>query len=155
MEEFTKSLEQKENQENGKITRPNLLALFLILSMVNGVLSSISNLMIYGMVDAFREVFAEQDVMKVMGVEIDLSLFLNTDKNFFLFQGVLYLLSFSGALLMWNYKKIGFHFYTLSQILLLIVVKVYLPDLPFPLLDFITTAFFVMVYAKNLSLMRK
>jgi hypothetical protein len=89
-----------------------------------------------------------------MGMEINLSLFLDTDKHFFLFQGILYLTSFFGALMMWQYKKIGFHFYTFSQISILIVASMFLPDMPFPWVDLIVTAFFVMVYAKNLSTMR-
>ncbi len=141
-----------EQQEKGK--RPQLLAVLLVFSMVNGVLSAVSNIFLYGVLDMVREMFAGQDQMNFMGMEIDMTLFLNTDKNFFLYQGLLYAVSFTGALMMWKFKKIGFHLYTLSQILLLILVTVYLPGLPFPYLDVMITAFFVYVYAKNLPLMQ-
>jgi hypothetical protein len=90
----------------------------------------------------------------MMGVELDLSLFLNTDRNFFLFQGILFAFSFTGALMMWKFKKAGFHLYTISQILLLIVATIYLTGMPFPYFDVLLTAMFVYIYASNLKLMK-
>ena len=134
--------------------RPQMLSLFLVFSMINGVLSVVSNLMVYNMIDFVRQTFEGQETIKMMGKEFDLSLFFNTDPNFFLFQGILYIASFVGALMMWKYKKAGFHFYTVAQILLLIVATVYLKGMPFPLFDVLLTAMFVYIYASNLKLMK-
>ena len=56
----------------------------------------------------------------------------NVNKSYYFFQFLYFSLSVLGALLMWNLRKIGFHTYTVAQILLLINVKIFLPFLPFP-----------------------
>ncbi len=134
--------------------RPQMLSIFLVFSMINGALSVFSNLVVYGMIDFIKKTFEGQDTIKMMGMELDLSLFLNTDRNFFLFQGILFVFSFLGAFMMWKFKKAGFHFYTISQILLLIVATVYLKGMPFPWFDVMLTAMFVYIYASNLKLMK-
>jgi len=146
--EETKIINRQENQ------RPPILRLFLILSMVNGVMSVLSNLIVYSMIDFIRQTFDGKETVNMMGMEVDLSLFMSTDKNFFLFQTILFTISFFGALIMWNYRKTGFHLYTTSQILLLIVSTVYLTGMPFPIFDVMMTALFVYIYAKHLKLMQ-
>jgi hypothetical protein len=44
--------------------------------------------------------------------------------------------------------------YAIAQILILIVQQVYLPSLPFPLIPFLLTLTFILLYYRNLSLMR-
>ncbi len=151
MNEINEHNEEQEALQNNN--RPQLLSVFLILSMINGAVSSISNFILYGMVDSLKEIFGDSDTMNFMGMELDISLFTGIDKKFFLYQGLLFAVSFTGALLMWNYKKAGFHLYVLSQILLLIVSTIFLPGMPFPYMDILLTGLFVYVYAKNLSLM--
>jgi hypothetical protein len=146
--EETKIINRQENQ------RPPVLRLFLILSMVNGVMSVLSNLIVYSMIDFIRQTFDGKETVNMMGMVVDLSLFMSTDKNFFLFQTILFTISFFGALIMWNYRKTGFHLYTTSQILLLIVSTVYLTGMPFPIFDVMVTALFVYIYAKHLKLMQ-
>jgi hypothetical protein len=146
--EETKIINTQENQ------RPPVLRLFLILSMINGAMSVLSNLIVYSMIDFIRQTFDGKETVNMMGMDVDLSLFLNTDKNFFLLQTILFTISFFGALMMWNYRKVGFHLYTTSQILLLIVSTVYLTGMPFPVLDVMMTALFVYIYAKHLKLMQ-
>ena len=146
--EETKIINRQENQ------RPPVLRLFLILSMVNGVMSVLSNLIVYSMIDFIRQTFDGKETVNMMGMEVDLSLFMSTDKNFFLFQTILFTISFFGALIMWNFRKTGFHLYTTSQILLLIVSTVYLTGMPFPIFDVMMTALFVYIYAKHLKLMQ-
>ena len=146
-------MEEIKVTEPQQESRPQILSLFLIMSMVNGALSSFSNWVIYGMIDFIRKLFEGEESVKMMGMDFDLSLFMNTDKNFFLFQGILYIFSFAGALMMWKYRKAGFHLYTISQILLLIVATVYLTGMPFPLFDVLLTGMFVYIYAKHLKLM--
>ena len=146
--EETKEINTQENQ------RPPILRLFLILSMVNGALSVFSNIVVYGMIDMIRETFNGEETVKMMGMDIDLSLFMNTNKDFFLFQGILFTVSFFGARMMWKYRKIGFHLYTTSQILLLIISTIYLTGMPFPIFDVMITTLFVYIYAKHLKLMQ-
>ena len=147
MEEI-KIINTQENQ------RPPVLRLFLILSMVNGIMSVLSNLIVYSMIDLIRQTFDGKKTVNMMGMDVDLSLFMSTDKNFFLFQTILFTISFSGALMMWKYIKVGFHLYTTSQILLLIVSTIYLTGMPFPIFDVMMTILFVYIYTKHLKLMQ-
>ncbi len=151
MEENNVSEISKEEIEKRK--RPQLLSIFLILSMINGIMSSFSNFMLFLTSDTIKEIFKDKKEMDFMGMQLDLSLITGTDRNFFLYQGLLFAISFAGALLMWNYKKSGFHLYTISQILLLIVTTIFIPGMPFPYVDILFTALFVYVYAKYLPIM--
>lgn len=83
-----------------------------------------------------------------------IEVFLNVNSNFFLFQALLFGLSILGVYNMWKLKKLGFHMYSIAQILLLITQQVYLPSLPFPLIPFLLTLTFILLYARNLSFMR-
>ncbi len=146
--EETINIKPQENQ------KPQVFKLFLIFSMINGGLSLFSNFVFYAASDMIRQAFEGKDKINFMGMDLDLSPFMNTDKNFFLFQGILYAISFGGALYMWKGRKIGFHFYTLAQILLLIVASFYLTGMPFPIFDILLTGIFIYVYAKNMKLIK-
>lgn len=82
---------------------------------------------------------------------------INNSSNIALSTLVLYIISFSGVILMWNMKKVGFHFYTAAQILLLIIPFIFLGLNIFTLLSFIFSAFFtvlfIVLYALNLNKM--
>jgi hypothetical protein len=95
----------------------------------------------------FDEFFGNLDMQAV-------EVFLNINRNFFLFQTLLFGLSFFGVYYMWKLKKAGFHMYSIAQILILIVQQVYMPSLPFPLIPFLLTLTFILLYFKNLSFMR-
>jgi hypothetical protein len=83
-----------------------------------------------------------------------IEVFLNVRPAFFFFQALLFSFSVLGVYLMWKLNKTGFHMYAIAQILILIVQQVYLPSLPFPLIPFLLTLTFILLYYRNLSLMR-
>ncbi len=147
-------MEETTNIKPQESQKPQVFKLFLIFSMINGGLSVLSNLVVYAASDMIRQTFEGKEKYNFMGMDLDLSPFINTDKNFFLLQGILYAISFVGALYMWNGRKIGFHFYTLAQILLLIVATFYLAGMPFPIFDILLTGIFIYVYAKNMKLIK-
>jgi hypothetical protein len=66
---------------------------------------------------------------------------------------LLSLLALAGALLMWNMRKSGFHFYTIANILLLYLPVVWL-DLRFNFFEGFITAAFVTMYAMHMRFMR-
>ena len=152
-EQVNGRMEEIKKMDSQEDQRPPVLKLFLILSMVNGALSVLSNLIVYSMIDFIRQTFEGKETINMMGMDLDLSLFMSTDKNFFLLQAILFTISFFGAWLMWKYRKAGLHFYVASQIMLLIVSTIYLEGMPFPLLDVLMTTLFVYIYAKHLKLM--
>jgi len=50
-------------------------------------------------------------------------------------------------------KKAGFHIYTIAQILLLIIPKLFIPNLPFPGMELLISFLFVFYYSRFLKIM--
>jgi hypothetical protein len=96
---------------------------------------------------AFSAFILAKEQEEVMG------LLFSTNPTYYLFQGLFYGLSLAGAIFMWNFRKPGFHMYTVAQIVLLILQQVYIPSLPFPAFEMLISALFVYFYARHLSLM--
>lgn len=142
-----------EGQAAPKSTRPELLKLLCILTFIGSGLSALSNIMLYSFIDQIRELIAEDPINSMFGAEMIISLFLKVNPWFFMIQAVLYSLSFSGALQMWKLRKIGFHLYSIAQILLLIVPKLFIADMPFPAMDLILTGSFIYFYYMNVKFM--
>jgi len=143
MEEFPKT----------KTPRPELLKILCILTFIGSGLSMLSNVVLYSVIDQIREVFAENPLYTVFGVEMNMSIFLNVNASFFLIQAILYSLSITGAWRMWKLNKNGFHIYSVAQILILIVPKLFISDMPFPVMDLLLTGSFIYFYYLNLKFM--
>ena len=73
---------------------------------------------------------------------------------FFIFNTILYGVGLVGAYLMYRLLKIGFHFYTVAQILLLIIPMIYLTGFKTDFATTIITAIFIFLYYTNLKLMK-
>lgn len=137
-----------------KFPRPRLLTLLCIFTFIGSGLSMLSNIALFSTIDQIREMFAENPIYTILGVEMNMSIFLNVNPLFFLVQALLYSVSVSGALQMWNLRKSGFHVYTVAQIMLLIVPKIFIHDMPFPAMDLLMTGTFIYFYYLNLKFMR-
>lgn len=142
-----------EEQPTAKLPRPEMLKLLCILTFIGSGLSMLSNVALFSVIGQVREMFAEDPMYTVLGVEMNMSIFLNVNSWFFMVQAILYSLSFSGALQMWKLNKVGFHIYSVAQILLLIVPKIFIADMPFPAMDLILTGSFIYFYYLNLKFM--
>jgi hypothetical protein len=131
-------------------TRPGLLTVICILSLVNGGLTLISSLIIGSFFDQFVILatdFAEK--FKIPGMEM----ITEGKPVFFFVNALLYTASITGVGLMFRLKKNGFHIYTISQILL-ILAPMYFYHLPGPsIFDIILSGTFVMLYYIHLKLM--
>lgn len=73
--------------------------------------------------------------------------------NYHLPNFALYLCSIAGAIFMWNLKKIGFHFYTASNLGLLFL-PILMLDLPIGLVNIMLTVSFIGMYAVHLKEMK-
>ena len=82
------------------------------------------------------------------------SFLLNAPQDFFVISLILMMASVMGAVLMWNLRKVGFHLYTSSQLIYLILPFIYFNNETNPFLNIILTALFVYLYARNLQFMR-
>ncbi len=148
-------IEDNNNQENQVTQRPELLKILCILTFIGSGLSLISNSIMFLTIDIIRNYYAAGS-FDFLAEDLDLStleILINANSSYFIFQAILFALSFYGAYLMWNLKKVGFHFYTIAQIVLLILPQVFIPSMPFPTFELLLSLIFITLYAKNLKLM--
>jgi hypothetical protein len=146
-------MEMEKLNEN-QVQRPALLTFLCILTFIGSGLTFLSNTTVYVLYDQFTAYFSQHPNLNWMGTKMDFSFFLNIHPAYFLLQGLLSAMAFTGAVYMWNLRKIGFHFYTFAQLVLLIIPKIFIPDLPFPLFQLGISALFVYLYYNHLKLMR-
>jgi hypothetical protein len=84
----------------------------------------------------------------------EVSYILQAPRDFFVVSFFLSAFSVLGAIFMWNLRKIGFHLYTLAQLIYLVIPLLYFGGDTNPLLSIVITALFVYLYARNLPQMR-
>ena len=80
--------------------------------------------------------------------------FLSQPRMLFLAMALLYALEFAGGVLMWNLRSSGFHAYTLSRLLLLLVPMLFMGKAFVQLGDVMFAALFILIYwllMKNLG----
>ncbi len=142
-----------ENEEIEQQKRPELLKILCILTFIGSGLSLLSNTIMFFTIDIIRQYF-EAGQFDFLAKDMDISvleILLSTNASYFLFQAILFTLAGYGAYYMWHLKKLGFHIYTIAQILLLILPQVFLPNLPFPTFELIISLIFITLYSKNLK----
>ena len=130
-----------------------LLQVLCILTFIGSGLAFFSNASLYVFYDWFKDLFLNHPDMILGGSKMDFSFVFKISRYYFLLGGLISLLSFAGALFMWKLKKVGFHLYTLAQIILLILPKIFVPDFPFPLFQLLLSGTFVYLYYSHLKWM--
>lgn len=141
------------DQPSEKAKRPEVLKVLCILTFVGSGLSGFSYAFLSLFQDAVFEIassdqfgFFRNDDEKNLVLSI-----LSLPAIFNILHVILYASSVFGAYLMWNLRKIGFHFYAISQISLLIVYKAFIPSAPFPFFPLAVTVIFILLYFQNLK----
>ena len=133
-----------------KPEHPKLLTILCSLTFLGSGINFVSSIMITVFYDQF--IILAESITKsfhLPGLEMDLE----GKSAFFAISALIYSVSFAGAILMWKLKKAGFHVYTISQILL-ILLPMYFFNLPMPsLLDIILSGSFIILYSSNLKYM--
>lgn len=133
-----------------KPKRPTLLTVLCILTFIGSGMNLFSSLVIAGFYDVFVEIAQEfSKKFSIPGID----LLLETKPMFFLVTGIFYAGSLAGAILMMFLKKIGFHVYTIFQILLVIAPMYFMhlasPGLP----ELLFSGLFILLYSMNLKFM--
>ena len=130
--------------------RTRLLTVLCILTFIWSGLNTFSFLSIAMFLDSFRIVF--QEAGKQINLP-ELEIWMNAPPGFFLISGLLFAGSIAGALVMWHQRKLGFHVYTIAQILMLIAPIYFLnlagPSVP----EVIFSGLFIILYSTQLKLM--
>lgn len=108
----------------------------------------------YFIIGAFYDVFLSAD-MKALGEDEQelIRIMLSAGKMFFLLSAFLYALSLFGSILMWKLRKIGFHLYSLAQIMLLILPLLYIHGFRMPFVTILVTVTFIFGYSTFLRSM--
>ena len=70
----------------------------------------------------------------------------NIPRYFFIIETLLYALSLTGAIMMWRYKMIGFHLYSVAQLLLIAVPPLLMGKMFFNLGEAMLTLCFIVFY---------
>ena len=129
--------------------RPPLLTILCILTFIG------SGMSFFGFLGVALSYEATMEALKVLYADYpEASYLLNAPHKFFVLATVLMGASLLGAILMWNLRKIGFHLYASAQIIYLILPFIFFGGGADQLLNIMTTALFVYLYARNLPIMR-
>lgn len=142
-------------QQDETPTRPVLLKTLCILTFIGSSISLFSNTIMFLTIDIIKEYYKNGNfdfLAESMNLEA-LELLIGVSRSYFILQATVFAVAIYGAYMMWNLKKIGFHFYTISQIILVILTQVFIPGLPFPLLEIMISLIFITYYARNLKYM--
>jgi len=83
-----------------------------------------------------------------------IEMMLSAGRMFFFLNALLYAVSFAGAILLWRLKKLGFHLYAASQLLLLILPMAYIKGFPMPGTNIFLTILFIWGYSGFLKVMK-
>lgn len=119
--------EQQQPMQNEHI--PNLV-LLKILCIFTFVISGIG-LFSFGLIGLIYDFFSNN--LSLIPDEKNrelIEMMLSAGRSFFLFSAILYATSLAGTVFLWKMKKIGFHLFTASQLLLLILPLVYFKGFP-------------------------
>jgi len=132
---------------------PNLvfLKILCVITFIGSGLGFIS----YGIIGLIRDYFSSN--LSLVPTEENrelIALLLSAGRTFFFLNAFLYAASFTGALLLWRLRKIGFHLYTASQLLLLILPMAFIKGFPMPGTSIFMTLVFIWGYSGFLRFMK-
>lgn len=127
-------------------TRRRNLRIILTLSIIGSGLYFISYLMTGLTLPALKATYQSGAIPFPAETAVLVEQFFETPRSFFLCSALLYAVSLTGVILMWNLRKSGFHLYTLAQLLVMLVTLLFLGRERLPLGDIMFTLLFVIYY---------
>jgi hypothetical protein len=144
-------VEQEQPPQIEPIPNLVLLKVLCVFTFVGSGLGAFS----YGVIGLVHGYFSENLSLIPDEQNRDLiEMLLSAGRPFFFLNALLYSVSFSGAVLLWKLKKAGFHLYTASQMLLLILPLIYIKDFPSNVFSIFLTLLFVLGYFGFLKYMK-
>jgi hypothetical protein len=128
--------------------RPTTLTVLCIISFIGSGLAFFTYSMVSLSYDEFMTALEDAE-FNIPQFEI----IRQATKGFFISGMLLYAGSLIGVSLMWRLKKAGFHFYTVSQLLIAIHPWAFLKLDNFPLLSVMASVIFILLYGYHLKYM--
>lgn len=144
------NIEENENQE--EVGRPRSLSFLCIMTFIFTGLGALSAIITPLSEDALREYMAIAPAADKDGLEQIMKV-IEAGWPYFLTTLVFTLGSMAGSILMWRLKKLGFHFYAISNLALLFVPTLFLGIVSAWYTVFFTLAF-IAFYAFHLKFMK-
>lgn len=135
--------------------RPTLLTVLCVLTFIGSGFIALGNTftgMCLNMLQNMMADVSESFFASAPDMQASMDLFYSLPRWYFLLNGLLGFASFAGAVLMWNMKRIGFHFYTIAQCLL-IIIGMLMEGNGVPYFNVFFTGLFVMGYGFQLKAM--
>lgn len=154
MEELNTNNEQLPIEPK-PVARPLQLTVMCILSFVGGGLMLLSNLVYSFSYDMISSMVQNNEIPKSFSsIKESLEITLAAGRGFFIVGTILNIASLTGAIMMWNLLKKGFHIYTIAQILLIISILYFVKGQGFPTGELLLSGVFVSFYAINMKAMK-
>ncbi|MBN2237718.1 MAG: hypothetical protein JW729_09160 [Bacteroidales bacterium] len=148
--------EQIQNQEN-PIERPQLITTLAIISFIGSGWSFFSYLitsLTYNAVVLAMQNSLEMDLPKSYLETFQLvnDFVVTAGRSFFVLGTLAYAGSLFGVYKMWNMQKQGLHYYTISQLIILILPLLFVSTRLSVVPGLLLTALFVLLYARGLKM---
>jgi hypothetical protein len=143
--------EQQQNPSNDSSPNLILLKILCVFSFIGSGLGFLSFgviLLAYGYFTSNLSLIPLEQNRELI------ELLLSGGRPFFALSALFYGISFSGVFLLWKMKRIGFHLYAVSQILLLIVPLVYVKGYPMSPGTIFLSVLFIIGYGIYLKYMK-
>ena len=127
-------------------SRRRNLRIILVLSIIGSGFNFISYLMTGLTLPFLKTMYQTGSMTFPSEMTVYVEQIFDTPRSFFLCIALLYGLSLTGVILMWNLRKSGFHLYTLAQLLVLLVTLLFLGRERVPLGNIMFTMLFIIYY---------
>lgn len=134
-------------------TRPQLLTVLAILSFIGSGMSLFSYVVINFGFDAVVNILETE--MKDVYPEILVDFIKDAGKTFFMIGSLAYAASLFGVYKMWNLKKIGLHYYAISQFVILLLPLIFISIKLSILPGLLITLFFIILYNRSFNIIEK
>ncbi|MBQ3948954.1 MAG: hypothetical protein II661_00625 [Bacteroidales bacterium] len=118
----------------------------LVLSFIGSGVSFLSNFMTGAILPFAKTMYESGSMTFPSEMTVYVEELLETPRSFFFSSALLYGLSLTGAILMWNLRKSGFHLYTLAQLLILLITLLFLGREHVALGNIMFTLLFIIYY---------
>ena len=146
--------DQLPNEEDPKempVTRPNGLLFICILTFIFSGLMFISCTFCSAFYSYIPGIIKTSPFTKDLpGIDG----FIAASIWFYILSALFYGASLAGAILMLLLKKVGFHFYAVSQLLLLIIPMIFIEGYKGDFSGFALTGIFILIYASYMRIMK-
>lgn len=144
-------LPEEKDSAPTTVKRPGGLTVICILTFIFSVLSTISFLFCSLYYTYLPELIKNSPYSKdIPGIDA----LTHASIWFYILNAILFGVSLAGAILMYRLRKVGFHLYTVAQILLLILPLYYMPGFKSDFSNITITTVFILIYATNLRIMK-